>query len=47
MKGMQVKASISLRTMDLAWHLERTPDVNGDGRSDMLWRNDNGAGYIW
>ena len=24
------------------WHIKGTGDFNGDGRSDILWQNDNG-----
>ena len=29
--------------VDLAWKVAGTGDFNGDGRGDILWRNDNGA----
>ncbi|MGM4931730.1 FG-GAP-like repeat-containing protein [Tardiphaga sp. 619_E2_N8_5] len=32
----------------LSWHIQTNEsDFNGDGRSDILWRNDNGALAIW
>jgi len=30
-----------------AWHVTGTGDFNGDGRSDILWRNDNGLTTDW
>jgi Ca2+-binding RTX toxin-like protein len=29
------------------WHIAGTGDFNGDGRSDILWRNDNGDVTNW
>ena len=29
------------------WHVEDTGDFNGDGKSDILWQNDNGQAAIW
>jgi hypothetical protein len=30
-----------------AWHIVGTADFNGDGRDDVLWRNDNGTVTEW
>jgi hypothetical protein len=30
-----------------SWHIADTGDYDGNGRSDILWRNDNGAVSIW
>ena len=30
-----------------AWHIVGTGDFNGDGRDDVLWRNDNGTVTEW
>ena len=30
-----------------SWHVEDSGDFNGDGKSDILWQNDNGAPAIW
>ncbi len=30
-----------------SWHVAGTGDYNGDGRDDILWRNDNGALTQW
>jgi hypothetical protein len=29
------------------WKVQQTADFGGDGRADILWRNDNGAVNIW
>lgn len=33
--------------MDTAWKMNGVGDLNGDGRSDILWRNDNGTIGEW
>ena len=30
-----------------AWHIKGTGDFNGDGKSDILWQNDDGTPAIW
>ena len=30
-----------------SWHVAGTGDFNGDGRDDVIWRNDNGAFTEW
>ena len=32
---------------DASWHVVEIGDFNGDGNSDILWRNDNGAMAEW
>ncbi len=34
-------------TPDASWHVVQIGDFNGDGQSDMLWRNDAGALSEW
>ncbi|MDP5279710.1 hypothetical protein Q9Q95_12320, partial [Sphingomonas sp. DG1-23] len=29
------------------WHIEDVGDYNGDGKSDILWRHDDGATFMW
>ena len=33
--------------VDNAWHIAGVGDFNGDGRDDILWRNDNGAVFTF
>jgi hypothetical protein len=32
---------------DASWHVVEIGDFNGDGHSDILWRNDNGSMVEW
>ncbi len=34
-------------TVDNSWKIAGTGDFNGDSKSDILWRNDNGSTNIW
>jgi len=29
------------------WHIEGVGDTNGDGKDDIIWRNDNGTVATW
>ena len=40
-------AGMPLTGVSTDWHLAATGDFDGDGRSDLLWRNDNGALGTW
>ena len=37
----------SIRNVTADWHVVGTGDFNGDGREDILWRNDNGTIVDW
>jgi hypothetical protein len=41
--GVTNNGDISSVSIDNSWHIAGTGDFNGDGRDDILWRNDNGA----
>ncbi len=34
-------------SVGLDWHLQAEADVSGDGRADLIWRNDNGSVAVW
>jgi hypothetical protein len=41
--GVVSNGDNSFLTMGSSWHFVGTGDFNGDGRADILWRNDSGA----
>jgi len=47
MNGGQVQADVNLGAPPNSWHIDAVGDFNGDGTSDILWRNDSGAVGIW
>jgi hypothetical protein len=42
-----VIGTASLGVVGSPWHVGDTGDFNGDGKSDIVWRNDNGATSVW
>ena len=36
-----------LGVLSITWHVDGIGDYDGDGRSDILLRNDNGSLSIW
>jgi hypothetical protein len=30
-----------------SWHALRTGDFNADGKSDIIWQNDDGTAAVW
>ena len=36
-----------LGAFDPSWHIAAVADMNGDGRADIVWRNDNGLLATW
>ena len=47
MNGSNVVANAQLGFADPSWHIAGVGDYNGDGKSDILWQNQNGAVDIW
>jgi Ca2+-binding RTX toxin-like protein len=49
MNGFTIANEGSIGQVPIAtgWEIAGTGDNNGDGNSDILWRNDNGAVYSW
>jgi Ca2+-binding RTX toxin-like protein len=45
--GFTNNDAVALSTVATSWHVADTGDYNGDGRSDILWRNDNGGLTTW
>jgi hypothetical protein len=47
MNGGQVLSSAGLGTVPTGWTIATTGDFNGDGKSDILWRDAGGNTVIW
>jgi RHS repeat-associated protein len=49
MDGLNVESSIPLLgSADFDWQIEGSPDLNADGKPDILWRNYvTGENYVW
>ena len=47
MNGLKVIASPVIGNPGTSWHVIGSGDFNGDGYSDILWQNTNGAVAIW
>ncbi len=45
--GFLLNDAVALTNVDTAWKVVGTGDFNGDGRDDILWRNDNGSLSNW
>ena len=45
--GFILNDANALTNVDTAWKVVGTGDFNGDGRDDILWRNDNGQLSNW
>jgi YD repeat-containing protein len=46
MNGITVLGSADLQ-IDTAWRVTHVGDLNGDGKTDILWRHDDGRVYAW
>jgi FG-GAP repeat len=47
MNGGQVSSTASLGNIPLEWSIVLTGDFNGDGKSDLLWRDTSGNVSMW
>jgi hypothetical protein len=45
--GFTANDTNAFTSVPASWHVADTGDFNGDGRSDILWRNDNGQMSDW
>jgi hypothetical protein len=47
--GTQVRllSGNSLGFIPTSWNVAVTSDLNGDGKTDILWRNSNGDASFW
>ena len=45
--GFIDNAANSLTDAPTSWHIVGAADINGDGRDDLIWRNDNGMMTNW
>ncbi len=44
---LQIASQGQLPSVDSTWTIAGIGDFNGDGKSDILWRNASGANYVW
>jgi hypothetical protein len=49
MNGLQIKAEggVVHASVPNDWHIEGTGEFDADGKSDLVWRHDNGQVYFW
>jgi hypothetical protein len=47
MNGAQVATNAGLGTVPVTWSLVGQHDFDGDGKSDLLWRDTNGNTSVW
>jgi len=47
MNGTQVLVNQFIGQVPTNWHVSGTADVNGDGRSDVIWTSDAGDHRVW
>jgi hypothetical protein len=47
MNGASIKLTVSLGAPSSSWAIAATGDFNGDGMSDILWRDTAGNMVIW
>jgi hypothetical protein len=47
MNGTAIRSSAVTPTVDSSWTPSAFGDLNGDGRSDIVWRNGAGTNIVW
>jgi sRNA-binding regulator protein Hfq len=47
MNGTTKQQGINLESPGLDWQIQGTGDFNQDGKTDILWRNQNGQVHVW
>jgi hypothetical protein len=47
MNGASVLSSAGIGNLPATWSLALTGDFNGNGKSDLLWRDGSGDTAIW
>ena len=43
----ELSTALTLTTVDPSWSLAGTADIDGDGKSDLLWRSASGQNVVW
>ena len=47
MNGAAVTSEVALGNPGPTWQIKGTGDFNGDGKSDILWQNNDGTAGLW
>ena len=40
-------SALGVGSLPIDWSIAQTGDFNGDGKSDLLWHNDDGSVALW
>jgi hypothetical protein len=47
MNGVAISSSAGILGADPNWRVSHTIDLNGDGKSDLIWRRTDGSISAW